>query len=166
MKFINDWMILALAVGLVFGGLAAGRKMGAIAACWLAGGSWLAFRMADRLWRPAVNELMAANPGLDLETWLPASYGILFATMLVPIAVLILFMQPKRDVPLPGKTNESIGMAGGVAAGLVLLLALVQAQVMNADARERMPLTTGGAGPVLGVLGQQHVGVPTAKGGS
>jgi hypothetical protein len=161
---MNDWMILALMVGLACGGLAAGRKMGAIAACWLAGGVWLAFRAADRLWRPAVKEMMEATPELDLVTWLPASYCILFALVLVPIVVLILFMQPKRDVPLPGRVNEVLGMAGGLMAGLVLLLATLQAQIMDAESKERMPQSMEAAAAVLGALGQQHVGAPAAKG--
>lgn len=162
MKFMNDWTVLALALGLLCGGVAAGRRMGVIATCWLAGGAWLAFRLADYLWRPWFAGVRKASPDVDLEIWLPLSYGIPFFVMLALTAVFVACVQPKREFPLPGPLQNLVATASGLATGGLLLLAILQAHIMSPLARERMPVSMRTAAPVLSFLGQKHVGTPVA----
>ncbi len=159
---MNDWIALGLAFGVLCGGLALGRSVGTVAAWWLAGGAWLAFRLADRVWRPVVIELRASTPDLDVVTWVPLAYGMIFAAMFIPTVVWLLIVQPKDDVPLPGKADAILGVTGGGLAGLVLVLAAVQAHVLHPLARERMPATMELAASALGALGQNYVRFPVA----
>lgn len=158
MKFMNDWIGLALTFGFLCGGMVAGRRFGTVAAWWLAGGCWLAFRLADAMWRPALARLRSGDPELNVAAWIPLTYGMLFAAVLLPTVVWMLLVRPGRDVVLPGKSDTWLSMAGGLAAGGVLLLALTQAHVMHPVIRERMPETMGLAEPLLKGLGQQHTG--------
>lgn len=158
MKFMNDWISLALILGLVGGGVVAGRRLGVVAAWWLAAGAWLAFRLADAVWKPVVIDLRARNPGIDLTSAIPLSYGALFVAALIPTLILLVIVRPKNDYKLPGDTDVPLGVLGGLIAGGLLVLALAQAHIMHPVAKERMPLTLAVVRPVLAVLGQQNIG--------
>jgi hypothetical protein len=157
MQYVNDWMVLGLVVGLLCGGLVAGRRFGSLAAWWLAGGAWLSFRLADRLWRTAVTELRADDPGLDMAFWLPVAYGALFLALFVPVACWALSLKAKRDFQLPGGAEALVASAGGAVTGLILTLALVQAHVLHPLAPRSIPATLAVARPVLSALGQKYV---------
>jgi hypothetical protein len=160
MSYMNDWIAFALGVSFLCGGLVAGRRLGVVAAWWLAGGAWLAFRFADVVWKPVVINLRAGSPDMDLASGIPLTYGLLFAAVLTPTLVFLVCVRPKKDFGLPGKIELPLGLLGGMVAGVVLLLALAQSHIMHPVIKERMPLTIRIAGPVLGALGQQNIGVP------
>ncbi len=174
MQYINDWMVLGLVVGLLCGGLVAGPRFGSLAAWWLAGGAWLGFRLADRLWRSAVTELRAEDASLDLAFWLPVAYGALFLALFVPVACWALSLRAKRDFQLPSDAEGWVAAAGGAVTGFILMLALVQAHVLHPLAPKSIPATLALARPVLSALGQKHVapiaaspaGLPAPKGGA
>jgi len=157
MQYVNDWMVLALVVGLLCGGLVAGRRFGSLTACWLAGGAWLSFRLSDRLWRTAVTELRADDANLDLAFWLPVAYGVLFLALFVPVAFWARSLEAKRHFQLPGVFEGVIAAAGGLATGLLLALALVQSHVLHPLAPRCIPATLAVARPVLSALGQKYV---------
>lgn len=157
MKFMNDWIGLALALTLVCGGLVAGRRLGVVAAWWLAGGAWLGLRFSDRMWKPAVIEMRESYPGLELATCIPLTYALLFAALFIPTVIWIAITRPKSDFALPAGSEVGLGYTGGLVAGVMLFLALVQSHVMHPDARENMPRTIGWGASVLSGLGQQHV---------
>lgn len=164
MKFMNDWIGLALAIALLAGGLVAGRRLGAISALWLASACWLAFRLADTAWRSALMELRVADPDLDVATWVPLAYGMLFLALLLPSIVGLLLIRPGEDVVLPGKAAPLLGAVGGLAMGTLLFLGLVQAHVRHPVIQETMPGTLGAVTPVLRLLGQKEIGGGGAAG--
>ncbi len=165
MTYLNDWMLLGLIVGLMCGGLVAGRYLGSLAACWLAGGAWLGFRLADRLWKLAVMELRADNPQLDLVFWIPASYGLLFLGLLLPSVLGVLWLRPRKTFSLPDSWEDLVGALAGLACALVLFLGLVQAHVMHPDAPKKIPVTLDAVRPLLSKLGQIHT-APNAQPGA
>jgi hypothetical protein len=114
------------------------------------------------VWKPTVVELRNSSPDMDLPSGIPLTYGVLFAAALVPTLIFLVCVRPKKDFELPGKVELPLGVLGGMAAGVVMLLALAQAHIMHPVIKERMPLTIKIAGPLLGVLGQQNIGVPPA----
>lgn len=163
MDYVTDWMMLALALGLCAGGVLIGRRSGPLTACWLAGGAWLALRFADRLWRPVISDLRLSDRALDLEFWLPASYALLFAGLLLFVVAWILLLKPEaREVELPGRLGGGLSAGAGACAGLLVLLAAAQAQAMSPGAEKRIPRALGLARPVLTALGQHHVAPFTA----
>lgn len=158
MKFINDWMILCLGLGLVCGGAALGRQLGAATSAWLLGLLFLAFRFADTLWREVVAEMRTADPKLDFIFWVPTSYGLLFAGFLLPFLLWLLYARKSvRALSLPGAFTEILGPVCGLSAGFVLLCAVVQSQLLQPDVERRLPETTRIARSVLTDLGQKHV---------
>lgn len=165
MKFMNDWIGLALALGFLCGGFVIGRRFGAVTSWWLAGGAWLAFRLADTVWKPAVIAWRTQNPEGELSSGIPFVYGFLFLALLAPTLVWVVILRPGDDVALPGKSQVALGVAGGAVLGAVLLFALVQAHVMHPVVRERMPGTMELAGTVLRGLGQQHPGAGAVEAG-
>jgi hypothetical protein len=164
MKFINDWMVLGLVIGLACGGLVAGRKMGSLAACWLAASAWLGFRLADRLWKVTVMELRADDPQLDLVFWIPITYGFLFVCMLLPAVVGLVWLRPKKSFTLPGSGEDWAGALGGLALMFILFLGLVQSHVMHPLGPERIPNTLDAVRPLLSGLGQAHYAPNTQPG--
>ena len=158
MDYLTDFTILFLTAGLVPGGLALGQRVGAVAACWGAAGAWIALRFADRMWRPVFVEMRGGDPALDLDFWLPVSFGLLFAGMFLAVVGLIAWVKPRpREFVLPGQTGDLLALAAGGAAGALVLLALVQSQVMTASAEKRMPRALEWARPVLAALGQERL---------
>jgi hypothetical protein len=161
MMFFNDWIGLALVLGFVCAGFVAGRRLGVIAAWWLAGGLWLAFRLADAVWKPVVVELRASNPDMNLVTAIPLTYGLLFFAGLMPTLILLGIVRPKSDFKLPGDSHLPLGVLGGLVAGGLLFLAGSQAHIMHPVITERMTLTHSLVRPVLSALGQQNIGSAT-----
>jgi len=161
MQYINDWVMLGLALGLLCGGLVAASKLGSLAACFLTASAWLGFRMADRLWKIAVVELRAADARLDLAFWIPITYGALFLILFVPMLLGLAWLRPKKDFELPGVIEHLVAACGGMATAFLLLLAFTQAQVMHPLAPERIPNTLLAVRPLLSALGQKRV-APTA----
>lgn len=158
MKFINDWMILCLGLGLVCGGAALGRQLGAATSAWLLGLLYLAFRFADRLWKDVVAELRTADAALDFVFWVPTTYGLLFTCFLLPFFIWLLYARKKvQDMNLPGSFTEILGPVCGLLAGFILLCATVQSQLLQPDVDRRLPETTRIARAVLVNLGQTHV---------
>lgn len=158
MNFVDEWMSIALAIAFVCGGLVIGRKIGGIGAFWLTGATWFAFRLTDSMWKAAVIEVRAGNPGLDLVTWIPVTYGLVFAAVWAPMVMVILIAQPKREVELPGTSDAWVGMVGGFFAGAILMLALLQAYVMHPVVKKQMPFTIEATAGLLSALGQEHRG--------
>lgn len=154
MKFFNDWMVLGLVIGLVCGGLVAGRRIGSLAACWLAGGAWLGFRLADRLWKLAVMELRADDPQVDLVMWIPVSYLVLFLVLLAPSVIGVVWLLPKKTFSLPGSWEDLVGAVGGLVCALVIFLGFVQAHVMHPEGPKHIPNTLDTVRPLLAQLGQ------------
>lgn len=166
MDYLTDTTMMCLTAGLLLGGLALGRRVGPVAACWAAGGAWIALRFADRMWRPVFTDLRVGDAGLDTEFWLPMSYVLLFAGMLAAVIALIAWVRPlPKEFPLPGRTTAVLACAAGCVAGAVILLAVVQSQVMSASAEERMPQALEWARPVLEAIGQEHFALPKAPAG-
>lgn len=156
MKFINDWMVLGLVIGLLCAGLVAGRRLGSLAACWLAAGAWLGFRLADQLWKVTVMELRADDPKLDLVTWVPLSYGLLFLVLPLTAVIGVCWLRPKKTFALPGSWEDAAGTVAGLACAFILFLGTVQAHVMHPLGAERIPQTLSAVRPLLESLGQQH----------
>ena len=165
MTYLNDWMLLGLIVGLMCGGLVAGRSVGSLAACWLTGGAWLGFRLADRLWKLAVVELRTENPQLDLASWIPTTYGLLFVVLVLPSVLGVLWLRPAKTFSLPDSWEDLVGALAGLACAVVLFLALVQAHVMHPDAPKKIPVTLDAVRPLLSKLGQTHI-APNAQPGA
>ena len=164
---MTDLTIACLGAGLVLGGAALGQRVGALAACWGAGGAWLGLRFADRMWRSVFTEMREGDAALDFDFWLPVSFGLLFAGMFVAVAVLIAWVRPRpREFALPGKTGEVLSFVAGGAAGALVLLALVQSQVMSASAERRIPRALEWGRPVLSALGQERVAAPKSASGA
>ncbi|WP_043585860.1 hypothetical protein [Geminisphaera colitermitum] len=167
MKFMNDWVALALAFGLVCGGCVIGRRIGSFAAIWLAGAAWLALRMADAIWEPATRELgrMAAN--LEAAEALPAAYGLLFAGTLLPTVLLLLVLRPTGNVELPARIEPGAAIFAGMVAGVLVLAAVLQSHIQVPDVHEAMPRTMVWTKSALDAMGQTHTAPPPAtEGGS
>ncbi len=158
MKFMNDWIGLALFLSLACAGLVAGRRLGVIVAWWLVGGIWLAFRLADAVWKPVVTDLRAGDPTIDLVSTIPLTYGLLFFAMLIPTLILVGILRPKDEFKLPGDIQIPLGVFGGLVAGGLMFLAGAQAHIMHPVINERMPFTRALVRPILGALGQQNIG--------
>ncbi len=167
MNYLTDLTILCLAAALVLGGVALGQRVGAVAACWGAAGAAIALRFADRMWRPVFTEMRGGDPGLDIEFWLPVSFGLLFAGLFLAVVAVIAWVKPRpREFVLPGRAGEVLSFLGGGVAGAFVLLAVIQSQVMSADAGKRMPQALEWARPVLGVLGQERLAPPKSGAGA
>ena len=160
MNYMNDWMAMALVLGFLCCGLLAGRRLGVVVSWWLAGGAWLAFRFADTVWKPVVVELRNGSPDMDLPSAIPLAYGLLFAATFMPTLVFLACVRPRKEFELPGNIGLPLGVLGGMATGLVMLMALAQAHIMHPVIKQRMPWTIAIAGPVLRELGQQNIGTP------
>lgn len=164
---MTDFTMMCLAVGLILGGVAAGHRFGAPVACWSAGGAWLALRFADRLWRPTFSDMLKTDAGLDMEFWLPMSYGLLFLGFFAFVVLWIAVVRPRpQEVVLPGRFGAILAMVAGGGATAVLLLGAVQSQVMLVSAEKRMPQALGIARPVLEALGQEHLAPPRRPNGA
>lgn len=167
MSYLTDFTILCLTAGLIFGGAALGQRVGAVAACWGAGGAWLALRFADRMWRPVFTEMRERDAALDFEFWLPVSFVLLFGGILAGVAVWIAAVKPRpNEFVLPQKAGEVLALLAGGAAGALMLLALIQSQVMSASVQKRMPQAVEWARPVLSALGQERLEPPKASPGA
>ena len=158
MKFMNDWIGLALFLSLACAGLVAGRRLGVIVAWWLAGGIWLAFRLADAVWKPVVTDLRTGDPTIDLVSTIPLTYGLLFFAMLIPTLILVGILRPKDEFKLPGDIQIPLSALGGLVAGCLMFLAGAQAHIMHPVINERMPFTRAFVRPILGAPGQQKIG--------
>jgi hypothetical protein len=164
MSYLTDFTIICLTAGLVFGGVALGRRTGAVAASWGAGGAWLALRFADRMWRTVFTEMRESDAALDFEFWLPVSFGLLFAGMLAGVVAWISLVRPRpNEFVLPKKAGEALAMLAGGVAGALVLLALIQSQV---SVQKRMPQALEWARPVLSALGQERLEAPKAAPGA
>ncbi|AHF90446.1 hypothetical protein OPIT5_09800 [Opitutaceae bacterium TAV5] len=156
MKFLNDWVTLGLAFGLVFGGAVVGRRLGSFAAIWLAGAVCLTFRLADAIWKPGVAELHRFAPGIESADTVSLTWVLLFLGPLVPVVALVLVLQPGKHAPLPRAAEAAAGVIAGLVAGIVLLAGLVQSQAFNPEVRANMPYTWRWAQPALEAAGQTH----------
>ena len=167
MSYLTDLTIHCLGAGLVFGGAALGRRAGAAAALWGAGGAWLALRFADRMWRPVFTDMRAGDPSLDFEYWLPVSFGLLFAGMAAWVVAWIALVRPRPgEFALPKRSGEALALLAGGAAGALMLLAVIQSQVMSASVQKRMPRAVEWARPVLDALGQERLEAPKTSPGA
>lgn len=165
MEYFTDLTMLCLAIALIPGGVALGHRLGALVACWSAGGAWLALRFADRLWRPAFSDMLKSDAGLDLEFWLPMSYLLLFVGFLAFVAIWIVVVKPlPKEVSLPSRVGQVLAMGAGVVAAALLFLGVVQSQVMSPNAEKRMPKALEIVRPILGAMGQTYLAPPRRAG--
>lgn len=167
MDYMTDFTMLCLTVGLLLGGVALGHRLGAVVACWGVGGAWLALRFADRMWRPTFSEMLKGDTGLDMEFWLPMSYGLLFVGLFAFVAIWIALLKPRaREIALPAEVNDVVAMAAGACTGALLVMAAVQSQVMLASSEARMPHALGIVRPALSAVGQEHIAPPPRPNGA
>lgn len=160
MKFMNDWVALGLAFGLICGGSVLGRKIGSIAAIWLAGATWFALRMADAIWEPATRELSKMAANMDAAETLPIAYGLLFVCTLLPTILLLLILRPTGNVELPTRLEPGTSILAGILAGTLMLAAVLQSQIQTPETHDAMPRTMTWTQSALEAIGQTHTTLP------